>query len=112
MNNFNSYASVSEMIATLGWPTLEQSRKTLRTIMMYKIVNNLLEVPTDGILIPSELRLRGHAKKFLQPQCSINAYLHSFSTSDQLWNHLPQELTELESLKLFRRRLKQFLTSY
>ena len=55
MNNFNSYASVSEMIATLGWPTLEQRRKTLRTIMMYKIVNNLVEVPTDGILIPSEL---------------------------------------------------------
>ena len=55
MNNFNSYASVSEMIASLGWPTLEQRRKTLRTIMMYKIVNNLVEVPTDGILIPSEL---------------------------------------------------------
>ena len=67
MNNFNSYASVSEMIATLGWPTLEQRHKTLRTIMMYKIVG--VEAPTDGILIPSELRLRGHAKKFLQPQC-------------------------------------------
>ena len=84
MNNFNSYANVSEMIATLGWPTLEQRRKTFRTIMMYKIVNNLVEVPTDGILIPSELQLRGHAKKFLQPQCSVNAYLYSFfSTSDQ-----------------------------
>ena len=84
MNNFNSYASVSEMIATLGWPTLEQRRKTFRTIMMYKIVNNLVEIPTDGILIPSELRLRGHAKKFLQPQCRVNAYLYSFfSTSDQ-----------------------------
>ena len=28
MNNFNSHASVSEMIATLGWPTLEKRRKT------------------------------------------------------------------------------------
>ena len=33
MNNLNSYASVSEMIATLGWPILEQRHKTLRTIM-------------------------------------------------------------------------------
>ena len=49
------------MIATLGWPTLEQSRETSRTIMMHKIVNNLVEVPTDGILIPSKLQLRGHA---------------------------------------------------
>ena len=101
MNNFNSYASVSEMIATLGWPTLEQRRKTLRTIMMYKIVNNLVEIPTDGILIPSELRLRGHAKKFLQPQCRVNAYLYSFFPQGiKLWNHLPQELTELENLTL------------
>ena len=78
MNNFNSYASVSEMIATLGWPTLEQRHKTLRIIMMYKIVDNLIKVLTNGILIPSELWLRGHAKKFLQPQCSVNVYLYSF----------------------------------
>ena len=84
-------ASVSEMIATLGLPTLEQRRKTLRTII---IVNNLVEVPTDGILIPSELRLRGHAKKILQPQCSVNVYLYSFiPQAIKLWNHLPQEKT-------------------
>ena len=61
MNNFNRYASVSDMITTLGWPTLEQRHKTLRTIMMYKIVNNLVDVATDNILIPSKLQLRGHA---------------------------------------------------
>ena len=77
--------------------------------MMYKIVNNLVEVPTDDILIPSELRLRGHAKKFLQPQCSVNAYLYSFfPQAIKLWNHFPQELTELESLKLFREGLNNF----
>ena len=65
MNNFSSYASVSEMITTLSWPTLEQRRKTYRIIMMYKITNNLEEVPTDGILIPSELQLKGHTKKFI-----------------------------------------------
>ena len=59
MNNFNSYASISDMIATLGWPNLEQRHEVPRIILMYKIVNNLVEVPTDGILIPSELQLRG-----------------------------------------------------
>ena len=33
------------MIATLGSPTLEQRRKISKIIMMYKIVNNLVEVP-------------------------------------------------------------------
>ena len=47
------------MIATLGWPNLEQRHEISRIILMYKIVNNLVEVPTDGILIPSELQLRG-----------------------------------------------------
>ena len=82
MNNFSSYTSVSEMITTLGWPTLEQRRKISRTIMLYKIINNLVEVPTDGILFPSELQLRGHAKKFLQLQCRINAFLYSFFRID------------------------------
>ena len=38
MNNFSSYASVSEMTTTLGWPTLEQRCKISRTIMLYKII--------------------------------------------------------------------------
>ena len=106
MNNFSSYASVSEMITTSGWPTLEQRRKISRTIMLYKIINNLVEVPTDGILLPSELQLRGHTRKFLQLQCRVNAFSYSFfPQAIKFWNHLPQELTELESLQLFRESL-------
>ena len=106
MNNFSSHASVSEMTTTLGWPTLEQRRKIFGTVMLYKIINNLVEVPTDGILVPSELQLRGHTRKFLQLQCSVNAFSYSFfPQAIKLWNHLPQELTELESLQLFRESL-------
>ena len=72
MNNFNSYASVSEMIATLGWPTLEQRRKTLRTIMMYKIVNNLVEVP---ILMVSSSHLNYDLEDMLR-----NFYSHSIAS--------------------------------
>ena len=36
----------------------QQRRKISRTIMLYKIINNLVEVPTDGILFQSELQLR------------------------------------------------------
>ena len=84
MNNFNSYASVSEMITTLGWPTLEQRRNISRTIMWYKIINNPVEVPTDDILFPSELQLRGHTKKILQysvgSTCSCILFSHKRSS--------------------------------
>ena len=46
LNNYDRYVSVSEMISELGWPTLESRRNFLRTIVMYKIMNKLVDVPT------------------------------------------------------------------
>ena len=65
LNIYDRYASVSEMISILGWPTLESRRNNLRTIMMYKIMNNLVDVPTDTIL-SFNLQLRGHTEKLQQ----------------------------------------------
>ena len=42
--------------------------------MMYKIINNLVDVPTDTILLPSTLQLKGHTEKFQQLPCTVNAY--------------------------------------
>ena len=41
LNNYNRYTIVSDMISELGWPTLENRRNILRTVMMYKIMNKL-----------------------------------------------------------------------
>ena len=71
-------ASISEMISILGWPTLESRCNTLRTLMMYKIINNLVDVPTDTILLPSTLQLKGHTEKLQQLPCTVNAYPYSF----------------------------------
>ena len=77
LNNCNKYASVSEMIGELGWPpTLESRHNILRTVMMYKIMNKLVDVPTDAILFPSTLQLRGHTKIIQQLSCRVNAYGH------------------------------------
>ena len=65
LNIYDRYASVSEMISILGWPTLESRRNNLRTIMMYTIMNNLVDVPTDTIL-SFNLQLRGHTEKLQQ----------------------------------------------
>jgi len=49
LNKFDRYASV--LIWLVGWSTLEGRRNTLRTLMMYKIMNNLADVPTNTILL-------------------------------------------------------------
>ena len=87
LNTYDRYTSASEMINVLGWPTLEGRCNILRTVMMYKIMNNL---PTDAILLPSTLQLRGHTKKIQQPSCRVNAYANSFFR--MLWNDIPQYL--------------------
>ena len=51
--NYDRYTSVSEMISILGWPTLESRCNILRTVMMYKIMNSLADVPTDACNIVS-----------------------------------------------------------
>ena len=37
-NNYSTYASVSNMIANLGWNTLCKRRNELRLIMLFKVV--------------------------------------------------------------------------
>ena len=85
LNKFARFASVTEMLNTVGWPTLESSYNMMRTEMMYKIMNNLVDVPTDTILLPSSLRLRGHSEKnstiTLQSGCLC---LLLFSTRNQI----------------------------
>ena len=45
--------------------------------MKYKIMNNLVDVPTDTIPLPSTLQLRGHTEKLQQLPCRVNAYTYS-----------------------------------
>ena len=53
--------------------------------MMFKIINNLVEVPTDGLLHPQIIYTRGHLQKFrqLNTKFNIDCFLHSISCCDQ-----------------------------
>ena len=106
LNKFDRCASVTEMMNILGWPTLESRCNTMRTEMMFKIMNNLLDVPTDTILLPSSLQLRGHHKKIQQLPCRVDAYVYSFfPQAIKLWNVLPQHLINSPDLSTFKERL-------
>ena len=49
-NNYRCEASVTTMLDKLGWCSLKQRRADQRLIILYKIVNNLVEV--DQLIIP------------------------------------------------------------
>ena len=43
--NYQQTVSVSDLIKTLGWESLEDRRKKLRVQMLYKIINKLVILP-------------------------------------------------------------------
>ena len=106
LSKFDRYTSVSDMISLLGWPTLESRCNTLRTLMMHKIMNNLVDVSTNTILLPSTLQLWGHTEKLQQLACRVNVYTYSFfPQAIKLWNSLPQHLISSPDFHTFKERL-------
>jgi len=58
------------MLRDLEWPTLEQRRHLSRLTMLYKIYNHLVDTDFTSQLTLRQYSTRGHASRFLQPQCS------------------------------------------
>ena len=61
-NNYSRYASVTQMLTYLNWPTLAQCRDELKAIMMFKILNHLVDIPANPFLTPisTVYSTRGH----------------------------------------------------
>ena len=43
--------SVTSLLNTLNWPTLQNHRINLRAIMLYKVINSLIGIPADSLLL-------------------------------------------------------------
>ena len=96
-------SSVTSMIQNLGWEELQHRREQCKTIMMYRIVNDLIDIPAENYLIHSGTTTRGHGTRFLVPYCSVNAYKSSFFPSTiRLWNSLPVSAVTAPSLDAFK----------
>jgi hypothetical protein len=106
--DYSNYSSVTRMIQELGWKNLQERRKDLRLTMLYKIVNDIANVPKEEILIPSDNRTRSeHGHKFCIPNQETNEYKYSFfpHTIPQ-WNCLPKALIDSDTVDTFKHRLK------
>ena len=97
------FHSVTAMLDKLQWPTLKDRRHHLIAAMMYKIVNNLIDIEASLYLTPITSATRGHSRRYLYIQARINAYLHSFFPSAvRIWNRLPAQLVNATSLEQFK----------
>ena len=62
--NFVRLASVSDMIETLGWRSLQQRRADARLCLFYKIIHGLIALPLPD---------------YIQPNSRISRYCHSMT---------------------------------
>ena len=92
------------MLDELGWRSLNQWRADQRLIMLYKIVNNLVQVDLSKELIPLTRHFRNsHAKSFRIAYEKKTYLQYSFLLSTiKQWNSLPATLATAPSLHFFK----------
>lgn len=103
-NDFSTYTSASRLTKNLGLETLRTRRKRDKVTAIRKIHHNQIAVNFPDSIRPISRRTRGHNNKMTLPPARIDAHLYSFFPSAiRLWNNLPSDAAETESLETFKR---------
>ena len=94
-NDFTRLSSITRMLEHLGWDTLEQRRNQLTLLMLYKIINQLVEVPHHHILTKASASTRSSTSKYIHLYSRIDSYKFLFfPRAIRLWNSLPNHVTQ------------------
>jgi ammonia channel protein AmtB len=88
MNNYAQSSSITSMLGTLQWSSLEERRARCKAVMMYRIVNGLVAIPPSE-LHPTSSAARGHTNRFMVPYAKTLIYKQSvFPDGIRIWNSL------------------------
>ena len=97
----------TSLLFSCNLPALATRRNYFILSTMYKIVNHLMDFPTN-IFIPRAASLHSTSScLYLQPFSHTNSYLFSFvPNACSQWNKLPSDLRSSDCLSLFKRMAK------
>ena len=106
-NRFRNTSSVSSMLDALQWESLESRRTKIQLTLLFKIINDLVNIRADDYLASSTGRTRqSHFMKYRQISTRTDSYKFSFSPrSIPVWNSLPASVAEAPSLVSFKKGL-------
>jgi hypothetical protein len=104
--DYQRTSSVTATLQQLHWQTLQSRRAYAQTVMMYRIVYNLVDIPAEHHLNRTSLRTRGHSLRFLVPHTRTTVYRTSFfPQAIRLWYQLPGSVVEVDILDSFKAQL-------
>ena len=100
--------SVTALLDDLKWKTLEERRKDLRLILMYKIVNGLVALPTTPLKPASGRTRANHQFKYqtIRTNCDTVKYSY-FPRTIPEWNNLKSDIVNSPSVDAFKARLSK-----
>ena len=110
LNDYSRTSSVTSMMESLNLPLLESRRTYNRAIMMFKILNNIVDISIDPtVLVPNALPTRGHNQRFRQLPVRTNSFGKSFfPDSIKIWNQLPTPIVNCNDLETFKLQLYNY----
>ena len=104
--NSRQKASVTEMISSLGWESLEHRRAAQRLTLIYKSVNKLVAIDSDPYLsAPSRgVSTRAHtSSSFVKLSSHKDCYKYSlFPRTFAEWNCLPPSIRDAPTVSAFK----------
>ena len=108
LNDYRSDSSVTAMINHLNWESLEDRRNKASLHTFYKMFNNLTMIPyIQYVQFSTVTSTRySHPFKLIPMLAKKNPLKYSFlSRTIPLWNQLPQDLVNSNSLISFKNKL-------
>jgi len=93
-NNYDWNSSATDMLQHLQWEQLLHRRDNFCAIIMYKIINNLVDInlPESHLQLTISIT-RGHPLRLMQLQTNLDCYKHSFFPhAIRIWNSLPTDI--------------------
>ena len=103
----------TEIRKQLGWSSLSEMRSQQKTVMMYKIVNDLAPSYMADMFTSQYgsqvYSLRNSTFNFEIPNARTEPYRNSFAfTGAKIWNELPEDFKTAPSLNAFKRKIKSY----
>ena len=108
-NRYHNTSSVTNMIHSLGWRSLQARRVDAKLVLFYKIVNGLVAIPISTYLTPVIRKdsTFHNTQAFLTYTTTIDYFMHSFFPSTiKLWNHLPENIVSLPNLDTYKTQVQ------
>ncbi|MES9880859.1 MAG: reverse transcriptase family protein [Sedimenticola sp.] len=107
VNDYSRQSSVTDMLSSLGWCSLQDRRTQARLCLFYKIVNSLVAIPLPQHIQPSNRISRYcHSMTFRQIHTNTDFYKYSFFPRTVVqWNSLSESTVTQPDLEHFKTSL-------